>query len=366
MNKNERLFEDLRIPLEKRDAHEKRDNQPRQELDKLTREPHFDADTGKPIVQPGKEKKIDVGTTFLPGGPIDSLGRSEGPFKPLADIGHDQSEPKGPKRDTTPKEGGAQFGDQMGSSKPINWHQPQDQGQGKQGDQQLADKFAGKPPELSEQEAQGGDHKLMSAEEHQKALGWSKVTQSWALKDQGPKIPQGGEQFDHQLMSAEEHQKALGWSKVTQPWVKDRGFKIPFGQEPVKHQTPEFKDIDLSSGKEKRGELHDQGVLKEPVDKSVEAAAQPNDKEATDHQQNKPGILAGFRDKVKDLFRHKSTDTQTQGPKEFTPLDNTYMEGPIAKEQDKSKPLPLKEGDMEQSKDRPMKQQTTLKDAHIQ
>jgi len=110
--------------------------------------------------------------------------------------------------------------------------------------------------------------------------------------------------------------------------------------------------VELSDPKEKRGERtkNDQDVLKEgnerPDNHIGESDKTVEDRDQTDNQQNKPGILAGFRQKVKDLFRSKSDPTQ--GPKEFTPLDDAYIEGPVVKEQDKDKTL-KKEGDKEQT-----------------
>jgi hypothetical protein len=436
MNKNERPFEDLRIPLENRDAHEKRDDQSgvKPENEKLTREPHLDADTGRPILPSGKDKKAkddeSVSTTFLPGGPVDSLGRTEGPFKPITDLGHDdQFDPKGPKRSHTPKEGGAQFGDQMGSSRSINWEPVQSQGQEKQGDQQFADKFAaGKPieelslgekREVKEVEGaynsltssgkeikQGGEQfgnklgeeqqplamkdqgskiqqgasstpisgePLMTTEERERALGWSKVTLPWAVKTQ-QETPSSNEPF----MTAEEKERALGWSKVTLPWtVKDQGASSQpiTGQEQVKNQ--EFKDVDLSSGRERRGELtkDDQGVKEgnEHPDKHPEELTKDDQgvKEGNEHPEKQhTGILAGFRHGLEKLFG-RSHSSDAEGPKEFTPLDTEYPQEPVAKEQDKDHPGKKtgKEEDL-LNKDLPLKkegdkEQTTLKETEI-
>jgi len=164
----------------------------------------------------------------------------------------------------------------------------------------------------------------LSPEEQQKGQGWAKV-QLW----EKPEIKQSGDAGKPLQLSLEE-QRARGWTKV-QLWGAN------------KPQTPEFKDVDLSdASKLKRGERtkDDQDVLKEgnerPDNHIGESDKTVEDKDQADNQQNKSGILAGFRhgiEKVKDLFRSKSTDT-TQGPKEYTPLDNDYIEGPVIKEQD--------------------------------
>jgi len=142
----------------------------------------------------------------------------------------------------------------------------------------------------------------LTPEEQQKAQEWAKV-QLW----ENPEIKQEtGKPF-----TSLEEQRARGWEKV-QLWNAN------------KPQTPEFKDVDLSS-KEKRGS-----------DKTVKDRDQTKDKGVTDNQQNKPGILAGFRhgiEKVKHLFRSKSADA-TEGPKELTPLDPAPLEGPVVKDQE--------------------------------
>jgi len=367
MNKNVRLFEDLRIPLEQHHAPEKRDNQSGQTSSTgkpskgLTREPHFDADTGKPITEPEVEKPKDsFGTTFLPGGPIDSLGRTEGAFKPITDLGHDdQFEPKGPSHKIT--QGGAQFGDQMGSSKPIDWQagtkdtghdagklSPEQRkaqewsrvqlwtpGQERVKDQAPKIKQGGEPFESEQQRAegwsrvqlwtpgqervkpeikQGGEPFKLSPEEQQRAEGWSRV-QLWTpsqerVKDQAPKI-------------TEEQQRAEGWSRV-QLWTP--------GQDRVKDQAPKIKQGgEPFESEQQRAEGWSRAQLWTPGQEQIKQGGEPFKLSPEEQQRaegwsrvqlwtpSKPahtGILAGFR---KLFHRSKSADT-TQGPKEFTPL----------------------------------------------
>jgi hypothetical protein len=181
---------------------------------------------------------------------------------------------------------------------------------------------ASKPQELGQERVI-----KLSPEEQQKAQEWAKV-QLW----EKPEIKQSGD--TGKPLSLEE-QRARGWEKV-QLWGAN------------KPQTPEFKDVDLSDPKEKRGERtkNDQDVLKENEHPDNHIGESDKTVDQTDNQQNKPGILAGFRQKVKDIFRSKSDPTQ--GPKEFTPLDDAYVEEPVVKEQDKDKTL-KKEGDKEQT-----------------